>query len=129
MNEADTLGLLEVRAGGQAIAIPIEYVQQVLAASEWLGSPPVVLGALLGAESACAAPSRIVLLSAGSNSVPLGIDKVVAVTSIPRRDVLPLPPLVRRAAPKLAALAVRTGSSILMLDPAALLPRALSSER
>jgi chemotaxis signal transduction protein len=129
VNRAGPLSFLEVRAAGASFAIPTAHVERIVAAGEWAGEPPARLGALLGIDDPLSLEEergkRVVLLALENEELPLVIGEVIGVTTIASTDILPLPPLVRRIAPRLGGLALREGAAhLLVLDTAALLERA-----
>ena len=130
MSHAGPLSFLEVRAAGAGFAIPTAHVERIVAAAEWAGEPPARLGDLLGLDDPLSlekkrVESRVVLLAIENEELPVAISEVIGVTTIASNDILPLPPLVRRVAPRLEGLALREGAGhLLVLDTAALLGRA-----
>jgi chemotaxis signal transduction protein len=102
VSEGAPVSFLEVRAAGVPFAIAAEHVERV---------------------ERVPGDQRALVLSIDDERVTLAVDEIVGISSFAPADILPLPPLVRRAAPRFQALAVREGAkSLLVLDTRAVLP-------
>ncbi len=141
---------LVVTAGARSCALPLEHVVETmrpLPIEPLAGMPPFVLGlavlrgeptpvvdlgALLG-TSGGDPPGRFVTLRLGERRVALGVRTVAGFTVLDAAGLSPLPPLVAGGSEAIAALGLRDGLLLLVLQTARLLPEqvwtALAEER
>lgn len=122
MSAGSLVHLLEVRVGERTVGLLAERVARVVERSEWFGEAPIALGSVLHTVASGAGP-RVAVVCKDSRQVAVAIDEVLGVADVDPRDVLPLPPRARRAAPAVFALAVRGGEPLLLLDTDTLFDR------
>jgi chemotaxis signal transduction protein len=119
------LALVHVHDPRMRWGVPASQVVRIIAATEWVATPPVDVLAAIGPLPGLGAHARRVVVVRGQDDreTALLATGMIDVADVDAADVLPLPDELTEASPEISAIVVAHDASLsLLLKPSAVIP-------